>query len=1090
MSHDRVDLDVSKDSQEETEVNSSKSMNENEVRSELDDNQNITDTKKIILGHHLGENDAESMTESGDFYLGHDVIACLDYVSGTRCILRSQKRKTNVDYSEFDNKKNRKSSLAERKIDQMQDEMSEKETNNGKEYKQQSSVKTSHANKVEMERTSKDVSENLTSPCQVSETSCDVTEMDMVETDEDKSINTHYSKDECNKNVVHSNGRKPEFDTNKSKSNATNTEKTERDVENTDALKNWQKTESTDIDTNIDESTRTNADRTLCKATNATETESHISNTIETEKHTSNINKSENKNTKENKSEVITIKISTKSSYLAHKEKHDSNKFICPICGKVLPNQSKLTYHMSNHNDDRIHNCSECDKSFKTRDVLTRHIRTHNVTRHFYCEICGVGFDQTGALQRHLLVHTDSKPHKCQVCGVEYRTGFSLKAHKLRTSHYSEDDKKRVPAITCDMCGKEFLSRYEYKRHYRTHTDAKPYTCTVCLKSFNDKSNLRQHSKIHDNDRPHSCGTCDRSFIQPRSLRKHLAESGHSDRDGNTISLAAKVEADKGVISLPCLGCNMRFKDWKTWHEHQTSSGHCEFSKILENRNEVCKDGETEMQVSPEKPVSVMSNFELLSAAATHVEKLALGEGSIKVVEPDRMDKTHPGGPVVEDQNLDKPETFESKDCISSRLPETFESKDCISSSLEEIQSFDSKVSGQSGKVIYEDKVDKNSNNEQNIPGSGSDMLKSLLLSDNVNYRAENTEFQQANLHNGSELHKILTANTNTQTGALSGNKIKTNTYPVTVKPKSKIILFKVNPESVPFTASKNTETNIRYAKFMSSGSKLTLQPSFVTSNLSSKFMPIYTTVQPKDAVQSTNIVNAHSFTGLKTNLESKNFVKTMSNIPLNYQSSELENLVNTGTQSRSQFHGTILRNIKPGSVSREPKSDPETKTIIQDLTAESFDLKTDSDATPTEVNTNQESDSTKLPDFCFDSDTILHNDNAKSENIDVNSYLDGSNFVESHSKTNSDSETTLTNTNSDNGNIFMNFLQEDSFSQNLYFNKPATTERQFDPFFYNNPSTQIFCASTSAETWPGSGSALNTSLLQDSKYHYDNTPM
>ena len=1057
MSHDRVGLDVSKDSQEETEVNSSKSMNENEVRSKLDDNQNITDTKEIILGHHSGENDAESMTESGDFNLGHDVIACLDYDSGTRCILRSQKRKTNVDYSEFDNKKNRKSSLAERKIDQMQDAMSEKETNNGKEYKQQSSVKTSHANKVEMERTSKDVivSENLTSPCQASETSGDVTEMVMVETDEDKSINTHYSKDECNKNVVHSNGRKPEFDTNKSKSNATNTDKTERDVENTDALKNWQKTESTDIDTDKDESTRTNADRTLCNATNATETESHISNTIETEKHTSNINKSENKNTKENKSEVITIKISTKSSYLAHKEKHDSNKFICPICGKVLPNQSKLTYHMSNHNDDRVHNCSECDKSFKTRDVLTRHIRTHNITRHFYCEICGVGFDQTGALQRHLLVHTDSKPHKCQVCGVEYRTGFSLKAHKLRTSHYSEDDKKRVPAITCDMCGKKFLSRYEYKRHYRTHTDAKPYTCTVCLKSFNDKSNLRQHTKIHDNDRPHSCGTCDRSFIQPRSLRKHLAESGHSDRDGNTISLPAKVEADKDVISLPCLGCNMRFKDWKTWHEHQTSSGHCELSKILENRNE-----DTEMHVSPEKPVSVMSNFELLSAAASHVEKLAKEKGSIVGVEPDRMDKTHPGNSVVEEENLDR---------------------------LEEIQSFDSKVSGQSGKAVYEDMVDKDSNNEQNIPGSGTDMLKSLLLSDNVNYKAENTEFQQANLHNGSELHKILTANTNTQIGALSGNKINT----VTVKPKSKIILFKVNPESVPLTASKNMDSNIHYAKLMSSGSKLTLQPSFVNSNLSSKLIPIYTTVQPKDAVQSTNIVNAHSFTGLKTSLESKNLVKTMSsNIPLNYQSSELENLLNTGTQNRSQFHGTILRNMKPGSVSREPKSDPETKTIIQDLNAESFDLKTDSDATHTEVNTNHESDSTKLPDFCFDSDTILHNDNAKSENIDVNSYLDGSNFVESHSKTNSDSENTLTNTNSDSGNIFMNFLQEDSFSQNLYFNKPATTERQFDPFFYNNPSTQIFCPSTSAETWPGSGSALNTALLQDGKYHYDNTPM
>ena len=750
----------------------------------------------------------------------------------------------------------------------------------------------------------------------------------------------------------------------------------------------------------------------------------------------------------------------TEASYSAHKAKHDSKRNICSVCGKILPSLSKLKYHMTYHSDDRIHKCDECEKSFKTRDVLTKHLRTHKSTRHYYCETCGAGFDQSGALQRHLLVHTDIKPHQCTVCGIEYRSIASLKAHKLRANHYSDDDKKTVPAITCDTCGKEFLARYEYKRHLVTHTDEKPFTCNLCFKSFNDKSNLRQHSKIHENDRPHSCGTCNRSFIQPRSLRKHLAESGHSDKAGNKISLPADVKVDKDDVSFPCLSCNRHFTDWKTLHEHQASSGHFEFDKILEYRPETCNEKQITMHPSPEKPVSVMSNFELLSAAASHVEKLAQKKGATDVLEK-QLDKRDKSLPLVEEK-LDKIETT---------------------------LSFISTVSHQSEKPFYDAKLDRNSNNVQNIPGSGSGMLK-LVPSDEtaINSNVESTEFWKTKLHTGDILHKypgykILGLNTDTSTG----NMVNAKTYPESVQPTSRIILFKVNsnPASVPLSASNNTGSNILYSKIVSSSSKLTIQPGFVnTAKSGSKFISINTTSSPRDVVQSTDIPSVN--TELKSSLESQNVAQTISNISLNYQS-EFENLNTSsknGVLNKSPFHGTILRNIKTGSVSSEQKSDCESTNIIQGMNSESFDTKTDSDSTHIEVNTN--SDSGKMPDFCFDSETIMHNVNAKSENIDVNSYLDenGNAFVDSPSKTHSDSENTLSNTNTDNGNIFMNFLQEDPFSHNLYLNKPATSERQFDPFFYNNSTSQIFCPSTSAETWTGSTPSLTSTLLQqDSKY-------
>ena len=1106
-----MELNTGDNFPEDVVVTDINSLNENEMRSKLDDDWNITDTKVVVVGQSSGETAAEDITESTDDIIEHDVIACLDDVSGTRCILRSQKRKLSAEKNnEFDSKTSRARTLIEKNMDQMLDDMSAMDNNN--EYKEDNMLNTRQTNEVEVEGKCMDVFENMDySLYQVAEHSGN--KAVLVGTEQ---IKTGFCdlKDGLDKNYVFSDIGRSEVNNNN-----------ETLVDKTDALdKSIYKTKGDVVNTNqVENGSKTSSNilmHILCedKKENSYKTESNTSNADEIEIHSKATNKSKlNKGVKNSEVQATDIdKVGMKTTalekpkmthHIANFEsdaqndlcetKCDSNTFICPVCGKILPNKSRMTYHMTNHSDERLHKCSECEKTFKTKDVLTRHIRTHKPTRHFCCETCGAGFNQTGALQRHRLVHTDVKPHKCKTCGAEYRTAFSLKAHKLRTNHYSDDDKKTLSGIKCDKCGKEFLSRYEYNRHYRTHLDTKPFTCTVCLKSFNDMSNLRQHSKIHDNDRPHECGSCDRRFIQPRSLRKHLVESGHCDKNGKRINSPVKilVKKEKEKTYFPCLSCNTSFQDRKMLQDHQASSEH--LSKMHSNRTEIHSEIKTQMNVSRKKPVSILSNFDLLSAAASHVEKLALEKDSTEVIKtgPEIMDKTIP-------EKLDKVDEIEVN--IMYQKPVNSYNIGKNSNDEQNMQELgNNMMNSDTAYKTVENSNEENTEVQQDYDFQKGTELHKILTADTVNSNAEDTGVQQDIVsQTGSELRRILTAGAVGQTGISRGIKTEAKTYPMTMQPKSKIILFKVNPGSVPLTNSKTTGSNIYYSKSVSTVSNLTLQSSLVTSKTSFTLIPVNRTIQPTETVQSATSERAQSFTGLKTKQGSQYVAKTVSSSNmnnqqtvssssmnsqpselqkqlLNYQSSELRKHLLSVQPYKSQFHGTILRNIKPESRRQESK-----------LLTESFDLKTESHIAHSEEHTNTESDSSKLPDFCFDSDVILNNDtdSAKSENIDanndVNSYLDGNAFAESHSKANSDSETTLTNTNSDNGNIFMNFLQEDSFPQTLYFSKPGSTERQFDPFFYNNPTrSQILYPSTSSETWPGAGTSLNTTLLQDSKF-------
>ncbi|CRK98104.1 CLUMA_CG011472, isoform A [Clunio marinus] len=81
----------------------------------------------------------------------------------------------------------------------------------------------------------------------------------------------------------------------------------------------------------------------------------------------------------------------------------------------------------------------------------------------------------------------------------------------------------------CDICGKEYKSKFNYNYHVAHHSDERPFECQFsgCLNAYKTKADLRQHQKCHEKSLGISfdCNICYESFNSSTSLNVHKRDN-------------------------------------------------------------------------------------------------------------------------------------------------------------------------------------------------------------------------------------------------------------------------------------------------------------------------------------------------------------------------------------------------------------------------------------------------------------------------------------------------------------------------------------------------------------------------------------
>lgn len=66
--------------------------------------------------------------------------------------------------------------------------------------------------------------------------------------------------------------------------------------------------------------------------------------------------------------------------------------------------------------------------------------------------------------------------HVCPECGIDFITKRKLSLH-LHEIHGLIDDRK--PQVTCDMCGRQYLSKSSLINHFRRGCDQDPNVSSI-----------------------------------------------------------------------------------------------------------------------------------------------------------------------------------------------------------------------------------------------------------------------------------------------------------------------------------------------------------------------------------------------------------------------------------------------------------------------------------------------------------------------------------------------------------------------------------------------------------------------------------
>lgn len=146
-------------------------------------------------------------------------------------------------------------------------------------------------------------------------------------------------------------------------------------------------------------------------------------------------------------------------------------------------------------------------------------------------------------------IYRGEKPFTCSICGDTFRQRDGLKRHEL-----IKHNPTQVVKYTCEVCKKDLLSRYSYRKHVEKHYtgNKKDFKCNQCEKKFSSKASLKNHLCLGDVETAVNCTECDKEFSTKALLAAH-----------------AKTHEDiKPTTSMSCDKCDVVFSDKQDYCTH------------------------------------------------------------------------------------------------------------------------------------------------------------------------------------------------------------------------------------------------------------------------------------------------------------------------------------------------------------------------------------------------------------------------------------------------------------------------------------------------------------------------------------------